>query len=70
MSSPTIPVFLRNPGWHAAFDADGAVAESQRRKLIERAIAEKMMVTAYHFIFPSAGTLAKDGAGYAFNPVA
>jgi glyoxylase-like metal-dependent hydrolase (beta-lactamase superfamily II) len=64
------PVFLRNPGWHGSFDADGALAETQRRKLLERAIADKMMVTAYHFTFPSAGTIAKDGAGYAFTPVA
>lgn len=63
------PVFLRNPGWHAAFDADGALAESHRRKLLERAVADKAMVTAYHFVFPSAGTILKDGAGYAFNPV-
>jgi glyoxylase-like metal-dependent hydrolase (beta-lactamase superfamily II) len=64
------PVFLRNPGWHASFDADGALAETHRRKLIERVIAEKAMVTAYHFVFPSAGTIARDGAGYAFDPVA
>ena len=64
------PVFLRNPGWHAAFDADGALAEANRRKLIERAIAEKAMVTAYHFIFPSAGTIARDGNGYRFEPIA
>jgi glyoxylase-like metal-dependent hydrolase (beta-lactamase superfamily II) len=63
------PVFLRNPGWHAAFDADGALAEANRRKLLDRAIAESAMVTAYHFIFPSAGTITKDGTGYAFVPV-
>jgi glyoxylase-like metal-dependent hydrolase (beta-lactamase superfamily II) len=63
------PIFLRNPGWHAAFDADGPLAEANRRKLLERAIAEKAMVTAYHFLFPSAGTIAKDGAGYALAPV-
>jgi glyoxylase-like metal-dependent hydrolase (beta-lactamase superfamily II) len=62
------PVFLRNPGWHASFDTDGALAEMHRRKLIERAIADKAMVTAYHFVFPAAGTLAKDGGGYAFVP--
>ena len=64
------PVFLRNPGWHASFDADGSVAETHRRKLLDRAVADKMMVTAYHFVFPAAGTIAKDGAGYAFSPVA
>lgn len=64
------PVFLRNPGWHPAFDADGAVAEANRRKLLDRAIADKMMVTAYHFVAPATGTIVKDGAGYAFNPIA
>jgi glyoxylase-like metal-dependent hydrolase (beta-lactamase superfamily II) len=64
------PVFLRHPDWHPSFDADGATAEKSRRKLIERVIAEKMMMTAYHFVFPSAGMLAKDGDGYAFSPVA
>ena len=64
------PIFLRNPGWHASFDADGALAEANRRKLLERVIADKAMVTAYHFTFPSAGSIAKDGAGYAFLPIA
>jgi glyoxylase-like metal-dependent hydrolase (beta-lactamase superfamily II) len=63
------PVFLRNPGWHAAYDADGALAEASRRKLLDRAIADKAMVAAYHFIFPSAGTIARDGGGYTFSPV-
>ena len=64
------PVFLRNPGWHASYDADGALAETSRRKLLARALADNAMVTAYHFVFPSAGTIAKDGSGYAFVPLA
>ncbi len=64
------PVFLCNPSWHGSFDADGAMAEANRRKLLERAIADKMMVTAYHFVFPAAGTLSKDGTGYACTAVA
>ena len=64
------PLFLRNPGWHASFDADGPLAEASRRKLLARALADNAMVTAYHFVFPSAGTIAKDGSGYAFIPLA
>jgi glyoxylase-like metal-dependent hydrolase (beta-lactamase superfamily II) len=63
------PVFLRNPGWHASFDADGPVAEATRRKLLDRAVADNTMVTAYHFIFPSAGSIVKDGSGFAFKPI-
>jgi hypothetical protein len=41
-----------------------------RRKLFDRAIAEKAMVAGYHWGLPNVGTLAKDGDGYAFTPAA
>jgi glyoxylase-like metal-dependent hydrolase (beta-lactamase superfamily II) len=63
-------LFAKNPGWHAAFDQDAALAEANRRKMFDRVIADKMMVTGYHFGMPGAGTMAKDGAGYVFKPVA
>lgn len=63
-------LFVKNPGWHAAFDADAAAAEAVRRKMMDRAIADKVIVTGYHFGTPGAGTIAKDGAGYVFKPVA
>jgi glyoxylase-like metal-dependent hydrolase (beta-lactamase superfamily II) len=61
-------LFVRNPGWRAAFDQDAATAEATRRKLLDRAVVEKMMVAGYHFPFPAAGKIAKDGNGYAFVP--
>lgn len=63
-------LFVRNPNWHVMFDADGAGAEAVRRRLFDRAIAEKAIVTGYHFGMPGAGRIEKDGAGYAFVPVA
>jgi len=62
-------LFVRNPGWHAAFDQDATVAEATRRKLLDRVVADQVMVTGYHFPFPAVGTIAKDGKGYAFKPV-
>jgi glyoxylase-like metal-dependent hydrolase (beta-lactamase superfamily II) len=62
-------LFVRNPGWHVAFDADANLAEQNRRKIFDRAVADKATVTGYHFGFPGAGTLKKDGKGYAFVPV-
>jgi glyoxylase-like metal-dependent hydrolase (beta-lactamase superfamily II) len=62
-------LFVKNPGWHAAFDADAAMAEATRRKLMDRAVADKMIVTGYHFGMPGAGRIAKDGAGYVFKPI-
>ena len=59
-------LFARNPGWHAAFDQDAAMAETTRRKLLDRAVADKTKVAGYHFPFPAAGTIVKDGSGYVF----
>jgi glyoxylase-like metal-dependent hydrolase (beta-lactamase superfamily II) len=65
----TVPaLFVRNPGWHAVVDQDAATAEATRRKLLDRVVADKTMVTGYHFPFPAAGRIVKDGASYAFVP--
>jgi glyoxylase-like metal-dependent hydrolase (beta-lactamase superfamily II) len=65
-----IPVlFVRNPGWHAVFDMDAQMAEATRRKVFDRAIADKAMINGYHWGLPGAGTIRKDGTGYAFVPV-
>ena len=56
-----------NPGWRGAYDQDGATAEASRRKLLDRVIADKIMICGYHFPFPGAGTIAKDGTGYALT---
>ena len=59
-------LFVKNPSWQAAFDQDAPKAEATRRKMLDRAVADKTMVTGYHFPFPAAGTIVKDGNGYAF----
>jgi hypothetical protein len=43
------------------------VAAASRRKLLDRVIADNIMICGYHFPFPGAGTIAKDGAGYALT---
>ena len=58
---------VANPGWHGQYDQDAALAEASRRKLLDRVIADKIMICGYHFPFPGAGTIAKDGAGYALT---
>jgi glyoxylase-like metal-dependent hydrolase (beta-lactamase superfamily II) len=62
--------FLRNPGWHVAFDVDPVKAEQTRRKFHDMASAEKALVVGFHFPFPSIGHVEKDGAGYRLVPVA
>jgi glyoxylase-like metal-dependent hydrolase (beta-lactamase superfamily II) len=55
----------RHPGWHGAFDQDAALAETSRRMLLDRVIADNMMICGSHFPWPGLGKIAKDGAGYA-----
>ncbi|MDQ8731541.1 MBL fold metallo-hydrolase [Bradyrhizobium sp. LHD-71] len=63
-------LFARNPGWHASFDMDGAKAEETRRKLYDQLATDRMIVQGYHYTFPAAAHIEKDGNGYRPNPVA
>ena len=60
---------LKNPGWHMAFDLDAAMAEANRRKLFDRVVADKITFAGYHFGFPGACSIRKDGKGYVYVPV-
>jgi glyoxylase-like metal-dependent hydrolase (beta-lactamase superfamily II) len=62
--------FLRNPDWHVAYDIDPEQAAKTRHKFYDMAAAEKMLVTGFHFSFPSAGHVEKEGAAYRLVPVA
>jgi glyoxylase-like metal-dependent hydrolase (beta-lactamase superfamily II) len=61
-------LFVRNPDWHAWFDADKPLAVQTRRKLYDMAAAEKMKVQGFHFAFPSVAYVEKDGNGYRLVP--
>jgi glyoxylase-like metal-dependent hydrolase (beta-lactamase superfamily II) len=58
---------LKTPQWQGVFDQDGPTAEQSRRKMAERLVADKIMVSGYHFPWPGAGMLARDGTGYALT---
>jgi glyoxylase-like metal-dependent hydrolase (beta-lactamase superfamily II) len=59
-----LPLFVRNPGWHAFFDQDGAMAEATRRKVYDMLAAEKMMVQGFHYPFPALAHIEKTSTGY------
>ncbi len=60
---------VANPDWSIAFDGDKAMAAATRRKVFDRAIADKIVMTGYHWGMPGAGSVKKDGNGYAYVPV-
>jgi glyoxylase-like metal-dependent hydrolase (beta-lactamase superfamily II) len=62
-------VFARHPDWQAAFDLDGETAVATRKNLFDRAAADRMLVTGYHFPFPACGHLIKTATGYEHVPI-
>jgi glyoxylase-like metal-dependent hydrolase (beta-lactamase superfamily II) len=62
-------LFVRHPEWQPSFDMDGAVAVDTRKRLLDRAATDKMLVQGYHFPFPAIGHIAKTGTGYELVPV-
>jgi glyoxylase-like metal-dependent hydrolase (beta-lactamase superfamily II) len=62
-------LFARNPHWQGMFDTDGNMAVETRKRLLDRAAADKMLVHGYHFPFPASGHIAKTATGYEVVPV-
>jgi glyoxylase-like metal-dependent hydrolase (beta-lactamase superfamily II) len=56
-----------HPHWQGVYDLDGPMAEASRRKLLDRVIADNMMLCGSHFTWPGVGRIAKDGNGYMFD---
>ena len=61
-------LFVRHPGWHAAFDLDPAQAEATRRRLLALAATGRLRVAGFHFPFPATGFIEGAGDAYAFVP--
>lgn len=62
-----VPALLApHSGAKVAYDQDGEAATETRRKLLDRVIADNMLICGTHFPWPGVGRIAKEGAGYAF----
>jgi glyoxylase-like metal-dependent hydrolase (beta-lactamase superfamily II) len=61
-------LFARHPEWQPTIDVDGPRAVETRKRLLDRATADRMLVHGYHFPFPALGHIARRGGGYEFVP--
>lgn len=61
-------LFVRQPEWSPVFDMDQAMGIEARKRLLDRAAADRMRIAAYHFPFPATGYVARRGIGYDFIP--
>lgn len=57
-----------HPGWRFAFDTDPGLAVETRRKLFDRAAAERLRIFGAHMPFPALGRVKKVGGAYEFVP--
>lgn len=63
------PIHLEHPDWYPIYDLDPAQATASKRKLFDRAAAERALVLALHFPpFPSLGHVVRRGEGWRWEP--
>jgi glyoxylase-like metal-dependent hydrolase (beta-lactamase superfamily II) len=63
------PIHLEQPGWYAAVDLAPEQALASRRRLLERAVATKALVHAFHFPWPGLGRVVQQGEAWQWRPV-
>lgn len=63
------PLQFPRPEITVAFDWNQDEARAMRKALLDRAVAERMLIGAVHVAFPGIGRLRANGTGYAFDPI-
>lgn len=61
---------LSHPGWSTPWDHDTAGAIASRRRLLDWAAGERLLVHAYHLPFPGLGRVSREQGGYTWTPLA
>lgn len=64
------PIHLEQPEWCAAVDFAPDQVAATRRRILNRAAAEKALVLAFHFPFPGLGHTVQKGEGWEWQPIA
>lgn len=60
---------LSHPEWCTPWDHDTVQAVRTRRRLLDRAADEHLLIHAYHMPFPGLGTVARHGRVYRWEPL-
>jgi len=60
---------FEQPDWQSMFDHDPEQAARTRRRLLDRAATDEMLILGYHFPFAGLGYAVRDGQGYRWLPV-
>lgn len=60
---------LSRPGWSTPWDHDSARAVRTRRRLLDRAADEHLLIHAYHMPFPGLGAITRHRDAYRWHPL-
>ncbi len=60
---------LSHPEWCTPWDHDRVLAVRTRRRLLDRAADEHLLIQAYHLPFPGLGTVTRRGGAYRWEPL-
>jgi glyoxylase-like metal-dependent hydrolase (beta-lactamase superfamily II) len=63
------PIHLGQPDWYSVFDLVSEQALASKRRLMDKAAAEKAMVFAFHFPFPGLGYIIQKEEGWQWQPI-
>ena len=67
--TPIHPINLEQPDWYAAVDLNPEQIVTTKRRLFDRAVAEKALVHAFHFPFPGLGHIIQKGDAWQWQPI-
>ncbi|MEM1198200.1 MAG: MBL fold metallo-hydrolase [Pseudomonadota bacterium] len=62
-------ISLEHPDWEPQMDMDKAEAVKTRKRLIDMAATDKLLVAAYHIPFPGVGHIVPNGAMHRWVPL-
>jgi glyoxylase-like metal-dependent hydrolase (beta-lactamase superfamily II) len=63
-------VFFAHPEWKFGFDADGATASTNRKKLLDMAASSKKLMVGYHWPYPGVGRAEVKDSAFVYVPAA
>lgn len=59
---------LDQPNWRTAFDFDPTAAEATRRRILDQAAADRLLLLGYHMPFSAIGNVIRVGGAYRWVP--
>jgi len=62
-------IHMEQPDWYTAVDYAPEQVVATRRRLLDLAATEKVLVHAFHFPFPSLGYVIQEGEGWQWQPI-